>query len=70
MSTCACILPFAPGPATPPREQARDEEIANAASHALACLLPLLAWPMLSAPPSASPARWASSRWPCSASPW
>lgn len=29
------------------RSQTRAEEIANAASHALACLLPVLAWPML-----------------------
>jgi hemolysin III len=38
-----------PPAATPQRAQTRGEEIANAASHALACLLPLLAWPLLSA---------------------
>jgi hemolysin III len=42
-------LPFVSLTATPPREQTRGEEIANAASHALACALPLLAWPALSA---------------------
>ncbi len=31
------------------RVQTRAEEIANAASHALACALPLLAWPVLAA---------------------
>ncbi len=42
-------LSIAPRTAAPQREQTRAEEIANAASHALACALPLLAWPLLSA---------------------
>lgn len=42
------LLP-APRTAPPPRPQTRAEEIANAASHALACALPLAAWPTLSA---------------------
>ncbi len=42
-------LSLAPRTATPQREQTRAEEIANAASHALGCALPLLAWPLLSA---------------------
>ena len=33
--------------ATPSRPQTRAEEIANAASHALACALPVIAWPTL-----------------------
>lgn len=41
-------LALAPRPAAPPRAQTRGEEIANAASHALACALPVLAWPLLS----------------------
>lgn len=40
-----------------PRLQTRAEEIANAASHAMACLLPVLAWPLLdgAAPRAGSP---------------
>ena len=35
--------------ATASRAQTRAEEVANAASHALACALPVLAWPALAA---------------------
>lgn len=42
-------LPSALRTAPTPRLQTRAEEIANAASHALACLLPVLAWPLLEA---------------------
>ena len=50
-------LSSAPRTVAPPRAQTRAEEIANAASHALACALPLVAWPVLSAaaPRQASP---------------
>ncbi len=41
------ILPSALRSAPVARPQTRAEEIANAASHALACLLPVLAWPLL-----------------------
>lgn len=40
-------LPTALRTAPTLRPQTRAEEIANAASHALACLLPVLAWPVL-----------------------
>ncbi|WP_298833784.1 hemolysin III family protein [uncultured Piscinibacter sp.] len=39
---------IAPRTASARRAQTRAEEIANAASHALACALPLMAWPTLS----------------------
>lgn len=42
-------LAFAPRTAPPARPQTRAEEIANAASHALACVLPVIAWPALAA---------------------
>jgi len=42
-------LPAALRTAPEARAQTRAEEIANAASHALACALPLLAWPTLAA---------------------
>jgi len=45
----APLLAITPRTATPSRPQTRAEEIANAASHALACALPLLAWPLLAA---------------------
>lgn len=50
-------LPAAPHAASSTRPQTRAEEIANAASHALACLLPVLAWPLLdlAAPRAGSP---------------
>jgi len=41
-------LRFPTHAAAPSREQSRAEERANAWSHGLACLLPLLAWPALS----------------------
>lgn len=40
-------LALRPRTATPSRPQTRAEEIANAASHALACALPVIAWPTL-----------------------
>jgi len=40
-------LALLPRTATPSRPQTRAEEIANAASHALACALPVIAWPTL-----------------------
>lgn len=43
----APLLAITPRTATPSRPQTRAEEIANAASHALACALPVIAWPML-----------------------
>lgn len=51
------IVPPALRSAPVARPQTRAEEIANAASHALACLLPVLAWPMLdmAAPRAGSP---------------
>ena len=40
-------LAIAPRTAQARRSQTRGEEIANAASHALACALPVMAWPLL-----------------------
>ena len=43
----AHMSPHRTAAAPHPRPQSQAEELANAASHALACMLPLLAWPHL-----------------------
>ena len=45
LETCECLPPC--WRTAPARLQTRAEEMANAASHALACALPLMAWPAL-----------------------